>query len=239
MISLWDAGNGVTYTHLVNTTASRREQLGSVGVALLDVLEDMADGPVFATRLKQELTEAGIERIGPHQLDDGDDRSMEELMAELRTVQTINALSRRCAENRDHESEWNNRVHTKVLELALGNDEAQVGFRSVVAARITSTYRPTHAPGLTTGKILDYAMFLEPSRLAHNTITFLTISMSASIDHVSYEALPTRPIAVSIETKTESRTVEEAKLQLGVWLAGQVARIKGLIQQVAVLEAFE
>lgn len=225
--------------HFANTTASRREQLGSVGAALLDVLEDTADGPVFATRLRQELTKAGIERIKAHQLDDDDDRSMEELIAELRMVQTINALSHRCAENRDHESEWNNRVHTKVLELALRNDEAQVGFRSVVAAKITSTYRRTHAPGLTTGKIIDFAMFLEPARLAQNTITSLTTSMSASINHVSYEGLRTRPIAVSIETKTESRTVEEAKVQLGVWLAGQVARIEELIQQIAVLEAFE
>jgi len=129
--SLWDVGNGVIYTNLANTVASRRVQLGAVGLTLLEALEDVSDGPVFAARLKARLAEAGIERIKPHLLDQSDDRPMEELLCELRTVQTINALSHRCAENRDHEGEWNNRVHTKVLELALGNDEVGVGFRSV------------------------------------------------------------------------------------------------------------
>ncbi|KAH8693443.1 hypothetical protein GQ44DRAFT_779910 [Phaeosphaeriaceae sp. PMI808] len=166
---------------------------------------------------------------------------MEELLCELRTVQTINTLSlvanvplfrlterlsHRCAENRDHESEWNNWVHTKVLELALGNDEVSVGFRSVTAARITPEFRPTHSPGLTTGKIVDYAMFLELSGPARDASLSLIGMSSESINYVSYEGLRTRPIAVSIETKTESRTVEEAKVQLGVWVAAQVAWIE-------------
>lgn len=129
--SLWDIGNGVIYTSLANTAADRRVQLGPIGVALLEKLEDVADGPVFAAGLKARLVEKGIERIKPHQLDQSDNRPMEELLCELDAVQTINALSHRCAENRDHESEWNNRVHTKVLELALGNDEVNVGYRCV------------------------------------------------------------------------------------------------------------
>ncbi|KAF2626363.1 hypothetical protein BU25DRAFT_411764 [Macroventuria anomochaeta] len=234
--SLWDVGNGVTYMPLANTTASQREQLGRAGMALLDVLEDVADGPIFAASLRQELIEAGIEKIRQSQLDDDDDRPIEELKAELQTTLAINALSNRCAKNRDHESEWNNRVHTKVLELALGNDEAHVGFRSVATAKISSAFRPTHSPGLTTGKIVDYVIFLEPSRPARDIITSVIVSPSTSINHITYEALQTRPVAVSIETKTESRTVEEAKVQLGVWLAGQVARVEELIRQIALLE---
>ncbi|KAF2876860.1 hypothetical protein BDV95DRAFT_624998 [Massariosphaeria phaeospora] len=235
--SLWDVGSGVAYTNLANTAAKRRLQLGNGGLALLEALEDVSDGPVFAARLKAQLIEAGIERIKPHQLDDTDNRPIEELLTELDVIQTINALSHRCAENRDHESEWNNRVHTKVFELALGNDEGIVGFRSVTSARITSEFRPTHSPGLTTGKIVDYAMFPELSGPARDAVLSLISTSSESINHVSYEGLHTRPIAVSIETKTESRTVEEAKVQLGVWVAAQVARIEALIRQMAVLKA--
>ncbi|CAA9959554.1 hypothetical protein PTMSG1_02971 [Pyrenophora teres f. maculata] len=220
-----------------NTTALQRVQLGTVGFALLQTLEDVSDGPVFPARLQEQLSKVGIERIKPHQFDHNDNRPIEELLHELHIVQTINALSHRCAENRDHESEWNNRVHSKVLELALGNDEASIGFRSVTAARITPEFRPTHSPGLTTGKIVDYAMFLELSHSARDAILPLVGMSSKSINHVSYEGLRTRPIAVSIETKTESRTVEEAKVQLGVWLAAQVARIEELIQQVVLLKA--
>jgi hypothetical protein len=50
-----------------------------------------------------------------------------------------------------------------------------------------------------------------------------------SINHVGYEGLRARPIAVLIEAKTEIRTVEEAKVQLGVWVAAQVARIEVIV----------
>lgn len=237
--SLWDVGNGVEYTPLADVADDQRKQLGIVGIALLDQLEDVADGPVFAASFKSQLAAAGIKRIKPYHLDHADDRLTAELTSELQTIQSINAFSRRCVLNRDHESEWNNRVHTKVLELALGIDEARVGFRTVTATRIASEFRPTHSPGLTTGKIVDYAMFLEPLQPARDALTSLITTSSDSINHVRYEGLRTRPIAISIETKTESRSVEEAKVQLGVWLAGQVARIEALMRQVAVLQAGE
>jgi hypothetical protein len=129
--SLWNVGNGVIYTHLANTTASKREQLGENGLALLEKLEDVGDGPVVPARLKQRLAEADMGKVKQHQFDASDERSVDELLWELRTIQDIISLSHRCSVNRDHETEWNNRVHTKVLELALENDETSVGFRSV------------------------------------------------------------------------------------------------------------
>jgi hypothetical protein len=235
--SLWDVGNGVEYKPLADPADDQRKQLGTVGIKLLDQLEDVADGPVFAARFESQLVAAGIKKIKPHHLDHADDRPTTELISELQTIQIINAFSRRCVVNRDHESEWNNRVHTKILELALGSDEARVGFRTVTATRIAPEFRPTHSPGLTTGKIVDYAMFLEPLQPARDALASLITTSFDSINHVRYEGLRTRPIAISIETKTESRSVEEAKVQLGVWLAGQVARIEALMRQVAVSEA--
>tara|TARA_R110002003_G_scaffold1452_2_gene23079 strand:+ start:230 stop:970 length:741 start_codon:yes stop_codon:yes gene_type:complete len=129
--SLWNVGNGVTYTHLANTTASKRAQLGGNGLALLEKLEDVGDGPVVPAELKLRLAEADMGKVKQHQFDTLDERPVDELLWELRTIQDIISLSHRCSVNRDHETEWNNRVHTKVLELALGNDETSVGFRSV------------------------------------------------------------------------------------------------------------
>ena len=121
----------MVYTHLANTTALKREQLGENGLALLEKLEDVGDGPVVPAGLEQRLAEADMGKVKQHQLDGSDERSMDRLLQELQTIQVINLLSHRCSVNRDHETEWNNRVHTKVLELALGNDETRVGFRSV------------------------------------------------------------------------------------------------------------
>jgi hypothetical protein len=129
--SLWNVGNGVVYTHLANTTALKREQLGENGLALLEKLEDVGDGPVVPAALKQRLEEADMGKVRQHQFDTSDERPVDELLWELRTIQDIISLSHRCSVNRDHETEWNNRVHTKVLELAFGNDETSVGFRSV------------------------------------------------------------------------------------------------------------
>ncbi|KAF9733994.1 hypothetical protein PMIN03_006622 [Paraphaeosphaeria minitans] len=233
--SLWNVRNGVTYTHLANTITSKREQLGENGLALLEKPEDVGDGPVVPAKLRQRLAEADMGKVKQHQFHTLDERPLDELLWELRIIQDIISLSHRCSVNRDHKAEWNNRVHTKVLELALGNDETSVGFRSVTAAKITSEYRPTHSNNITTGKIVDYAIYLEPSGPARNIISSLIGMSTDSINHVGYEGLCARPIAVSIETKTESRTVEEAKVQLGVWVAAQMARIEALIGQLAPL----
>ena len=40
-------------------------------------------------------------------------------------------------------------------------------------------------------------------------------------------------MAVSIETKTETRTAEEAKVQLGIWVAAQIGRIRSLIAEIS------
>lgn len=53
-------------------------------------------------------------------------------------------------------------------------------------------------------------------------------SSEDSINHTSYLGLFRRPIAVSIETKTISRTEEEARIQLAIWISSQINRIHQL-----------
>jgi hypothetical protein len=105
--------------------------------------------------------------------------------------------------------------------------------------RLTPEYRPTHSNNLTTGKIVDYAIHFEPSGTARDVISSLVRTSTESINHVGYEAMRVQPIAVSIETKTNSRGMEEAQVQLGVWVAAQVTRIEALISQRASLVANE
>ncbi|KAF2789398.1 hypothetical protein K505DRAFT_341299 [Melanomma pulvis-pyrius CBS 109.77] len=56
--------------------------------------------------------------------------------------------------------------------------------------------------------MVDYAIHLEPSGPTRDIISPLIDMSTDSINPVGYEGLRSRPIAVSIETKTESRTVE-------------------------------
>ncbi|KAF2462914.1 uncharacterized protein BDR25DRAFT_320402 [Lindgomyces ingoldianus] len=226
--SLWNVGNGVTYTHLANTTASKRKQLGGNGFALLEKLEDVGDGAVVPAKLKQRLAEADMGKVKQHHFDTSDERPVDELLWELRTIQDIISLSHRCSVNGTMGLSgtiactprcWSWRWET--MRRVLGSE----------ASRITPEYRPTHSNNLTTGKIVDYAIHLEPSSRSHDIISSLIGMSTDSINHVGYEGLRSRPIAVSIETKTESRTVEEAKVQLGVWMAAQVSRIETLVGQ--------
>ena len=72
---------------------------------------------------------------------------------------------------------------------------------------------------LITGEILVYAIHLEPSGLERDIIPSLIGMSTDFINYVGYEGLRAWHIAVSTESKTESRTVEEAKVQLGMWVA--------------------
>lgn len=116
----------MVYQHLGITTDSILAQLGQSGLALFQQLENVGDGPVVPAALKEDLVE-----VKEHQFDTSDERPMDVLLQELQIIKNIISLTHRCSQNRDHETEWNNRVHTKLLELALGNDETGVGFRSV------------------------------------------------------------------------------------------------------------
>ena len=59
---------------MANTTALKREQLGENGLALLEKLEDVGDGPV---ELKQRMTEADMGRVKQHQSDTSGERLMD------------------------------------------------------------------------------------------------------------------------------------------------------------------
>jgi hypothetical protein len=56
----------VKYTHLANTTASKREQLDGNRLALLEKLEHVGNGP---TKLRQRLAEADMGRVKQYQSD--------------------------------------------------------------------------------------------------------------------------------------------------------------------------
>ncbi|TFK50802.1 hypothetical protein OE88DRAFT_180236 [Heliocybe sulcata] len=52
---------------------------------------------------------------------------------------------------------------------------------------------------------------------------------AGSVNHTVYPALRRMPIAISIETEVVERTEEEARVQLGIWVAAQAKRIHMLL----------
>jgi hypothetical protein len=82
------------------------------------------------------------EDILPHQLDHDDVRSVDDISVEWEQTTAIAASARICAEEHDHEAEWNTRVHSRVLDHVFDRaSEHQVGFRTVyVSATILSLF---------------------------------------------------------------------------------------------------
>ena len=131
-VVLGRVGNGVRHLPLANRPTDVDSQLGHAGKGLWDALRDCEFGNcVLPAEIKVQLAEQ-LGKMMELWLDEDDHRSIPTLLCELETVQTINAKSNRCVTERDHEAEWNCRVHTPLLELALGYvDDKCLGFRNV------------------------------------------------------------------------------------------------------------
>jgi hypothetical protein len=93
--------------------------------------------------------------------------------------------------------------------------------------------------------MVDYAIYLEASGSSssdpsassplYERISALITDVTHSVNHTSYVSLRHRPIAVSIETKTISRPEEESRVQLAIWVAAQLERIRSLATETAYL----
>lgn len=85
--------------------------------------------------------------------------------------------------------------------------------------------------------MIDYGVFLseqtkDSSRqhLQHRLADRPELT-TPSINHTNRLGLKTKPIAISVETKTMSRPEEEARVQLAIWIASQIERIKALFPE--------
>ena len=88
--------------------------------------------------------------------------------------------------------------------------------------------------------MIDYVICLDHSKpsLPHGSplyqaIRCLVPDPQQSINQTPHFSLRQRPLAVSIETKTIGRTEEEARVQLAVWVAAQVKRLRHLVGSLA------
>lgn len=94
--------------------------------------------------------------------------------------------------------------------------------------------------------MVDFAIFLDPSigrsdndadkttsPSLGDVISSITSTPTESINHTTYYSLRRRPVAVSVETKTMSRTEEEALVQLGVWAMAQMQSMLALARRFA------
>ena len=75
--------------------------------------------------------------------------------------------------------------------------------------------------------MVDYALVLVPDHSTHKAITArLRKDGLLSINHTKAEYVRFKPITVSIETKRPGMDEDSAKVQLGVWAAAHLERLR-------------
>lgn len=144
-------------------------------------------------------------------------------------VQRICRASRECndAAHPTHEAEWNDKVHSPVLELALElkgelHSTHPIIYHNITSVRIDQRFRDKELfPG---GDRVDYGIFLSPhsdsdlgQRIASHQYNQRNTGKSDPQLHALYAYEPDRPLVISIETKRKRGSDAQAPSQLANW----------------------
>ncbi|KAF4956716.1 hypothetical protein FSARC_11484 [Fusarium sarcochroum] len=112
----------ITYDEIVDNDA----MLGDARDHLYRDLAEISNKVgVFPAGICDEILDATDHKFNMHSLYKNmeDSRSRQQLLNELKEIQTIKQLSRRCGEEIEGKAEWNIAIHSAVLQLALGPDD--------------------------------------------------------------------------------------------------------------------
>jgi hypothetical protein len=153
-------------------------------------------------------------------------------LAEFFKIRAIERVARECLDLRRSEAAWNAHVHGPLLELALSRRHGSVVYENATSARILPCFRPSLVTGeVSEGKMVDFVLAPRLSReldaAIQNRLIELSIrakstalaSAQLNVNQTDYTPLTRSPSAVSIETKVAGASLEEGRLQLGIWTA--------------------
>ncbi|KAL2138126.1 hypothetical protein VTI28DRAFT_7400 [Corynascus sepedonium] len=163
--------------------------------------------------------------------------------AEFYKVRGIKDHARECLALRRAEAAWNAKVHESLLGLALSRRHTSVICENATSARILPCFLPclitsevaegkmvdfVLAPHLGSKSELDIAIQNKLVELAKQMKSSKLISAHLCINQTDHPPLMRSPAAVTIETKVAGASLEEGRLQLGVWTAAWHRRMEML-----------
>ncbi|KAG4268349.1 hypothetical protein FPRO04_12455 [Fusarium proliferatum] len=162
-------------------------------------------------------------------------------MRDLTTLLEIKKDAQMCRSSNASEAAWNSDVHSPLLKLALKPfEKPQLRRHVMTSARINTIFIPQMKEGsyydVTGSKMVDYAVALHPEEndpldLAIHHVLQHSPMPTHYFNHVAYDPVRFAPIAVSIETKTGTNGLQEARLQLGIWIASWSFRLHQLLDR--------
>ncbi|KAK2666918.1 hypothetical protein RAB80_017339 [Fusarium oxysporum f. sp. vasinfectum] len=175
-------------------------------------------------------------KLRPHYFFSHDDNKTPIHIQELAALRKIEQAAKTCQVEEASEAAWNVEVQGPLLELAL-EPFPSLSRDILTQARISRPFVPEMKAAshydFTRTKMIDWGIRLHPSQSTTARIQEILLPLpenQRSINQSTYGPVRFDPIAVSIETKTANGGAEEARLQLGVWVAAWHQRIRTLMR---------
>lgn len=175
-------------------------------------------------------------KLRPHYFFSHDNNKTPIHIQELATLRKIEQAAKRYQVEEASKAAWNIEAHSPLLELTL-EPFLSLSRDILTQARITRPFVPeikaTSQYNFTRSKIIDWGIQLHPSQSTTARIQEILLPLpenQRSINQSAYSPVRFNPITVSIETKIANGGAEEARLQLGVWVAAWHQRIRALIR---------
>ncbi|KAM6514422.1 hypothetical protein FALCPG4_18913 [Fusarium falciforme] len=166
---------------------------------------------------------------------DNDEAKKTQHKSELIALCDLQAAAKTCSSEEAAEATWNLEVHAPLLKIAL---EPFPSLRRdlLTAARISKPFLPEMKAATpydyTCAKMVDLGVRICPSSHLTETIQQTIIGLpdkERCVNQTVYGPVRKDPIAMVIETKIAAGDLQEARLQLGIWVASWHQRMKMLI----------
>ncbi|TQN64967.1 hypothetical protein CSHISOI_10466 [Colletotrichum shisoi] len=143
-------------------------------------------------------------------------------------VRTITNNSRFCAMHRAAEVVWNTEVHQRILRCALRGEDGNIRSNLVNFTICTSALINRHIVNRGPSKMVDFCFYIDSDVASRSdpavkdAVTDLRAwSPSEAVNHTDFTMMRNHPIALSIESKKQAGSHDDATLQIGTWHAAQ------------------
>ncbi|KAJ4152180.1 hypothetical protein NW765_017689 [Fusarium oxysporum] len=219
---------------LSSTSSTRSSKARSTSPVKRSTLQ-LLRKPVLFVPIDQEVL--NLQMISC-QHDAQDEVTIAKDMQELMALREIEKAAKACQTEESSEAAWNVDVHAPLQKLALAPFPSLT--RDILThARISKPFVPEMQANsyynFAASKMIDWAIRVRPSPNTSEQIRKVLSGLpddQRSINQTTYGPVRFDPIAVSIETKIAIGAIEEARLQLGLWVAAWHQRVSTLSQSV-------
>ncbi|KAF4472843.1 exostosin 3 [Fusarium albosuccineum] len=195
---------------------------------------DITDGNEFIPKSVQDDMKASHDTIRGRWFFDHPEEETSAYKNELATLREIQEAAISRQRQGASESAWNVDVHGPLLKLALKPFESlkrEILTHASISKPFVPEMRTESYYDMTKSKMIDWGITIRPSGSTAQHISKVLDTLphhKRSINQTIYGPVRDDPIAVSIETKIASGLIEEARGQLGLWVAAWHQRMTAL-----------